>query len=130
MDSHLIIKILHASFASLAFIVLLVRGYPILIQKNWQFKRNPSHKILVGIQHLSYSILVLSGLWLLWSNQFNIQPWFYAKIILFFVILSASAKAFKSGQEILLVQRQAGVAISIVAFCALLGLVILKPQFA
>lgn len=123
------IVLIHLIFAILAFSILLLRAYPVLIEKNWQHTSNTTHKILVAIQHSSYSILVLSGLWLLWSNQFAVQPWFYAKIILFFVILSASAKAFKRKQEISLVQRQAGLVIAIIAFCALFGMMILKPQF-
>ena len=57
------------------------------------------------------------------------QPWFYAKIILFVVMLSSFSKAFKKDQSILVVQRKAGLVIGCVAFVAILGLVMIKPVF-
>ena len=129
MDQHLIIKIMHMSCASAIFLILIARALPILIQKNQPEKPITSNKILIGLQHLGYSILVLSGLWLLWMKNFDVQPWFYAKVILFFVILSSTIKAFKRNDQILWVQRKAGLIISIVTFIALFGLIIIKPQF-
>lgn len=127
MDSHFVIKMLHASFALAAFVVLLVRGYPVLSRRSDLDVPRP-HKAVNALQHISYSILVLSGLWLLWLKRFHVEPWFYAKIVLFIVILSASAKAFKKTPEILPVQRQAGIVIAALAFCALFALIIIKPQ--
>lgn len=129
MDHDQLIKLLHIVFAISAFAFLIIRALPILSQRDWQQKSTTSNKILIGAQHLSYSIIVLSGLWLLWASKVEIQTWFYAKIILFFVILSATAKAFTRKKEILLVQRQAGLVIAIIAFFALFGLIMLKPQF-
>lgn len=128
MDQHLIIKIMHMSIASLVFILLIVRAFPVLILKKWTVERTVSNKIIVGLQHLSYSVLILSGLWLLWDNQFQVEMWFYAKVILFLVILSASMKAFSRKSERLLVQRQAGLVIAIVAFIALFALIGIKPE--
>ena len=128
MDQHLIIKIMHMSIASLVFILLIVRAFPILILKKWTVERTVSNKIVVGLQHFSYSVLILSGLWLLWDNQFQVEMWFYAKVILFLVILSASMKGFSRKSERLLVQRQAGLVIAIVAFLALFALIGIKPQ--
>lgn len=122
-------QLVHIIAAYSAFIFLLLRAFPILIQGRWQEKSTMSNKILVALQHSSYSILVLSGLWLLWTIHFQVEAWFYAKIILFVVVLSASAKAFKRHADILLIQRQAGLFLAIVAYFAIFGLVLLKPQF-
>ncbi|OUY06280.1 hypothetical protein CAP51_13530 [Acinetobacter populi] len=124
-----IFKFVHIIVAYMAFTLLLLRTFPILIQSRWQEKRTTSNKIFVALQHLSYSILVLSGLWLLWKINFQVEAWFYAKIILFIVVLSASAKAFKRRPDILLIQRQAGLVIAITAYFAIFGLILLKPQF-
>ena len=129
MDQHLLIKIFHMSCASAVFLLLLARALPVFIQPKDQQNTKPSNKILIGLQHLSYSILILSGLWLLWYKNFDVQPWFYAKVILFLVILSSTFKAFKRNDQILLVQRKAGLVIAIVTFIALFGLIIVKPQF-
>ncbi len=135
MDSHLLIKIIHMSFASLAILVFAIRGVQILLVKPQQAEAEdqpaqlPAQKgrvALVALQHLSYSVLIVAGVVLLVQNQFVVQPWFYAKIILFFVVLSASAKAFSKKPRVLL-QRKAGVLIAAVAFISLLGLIVLKP---
>lgn len=129
MDQALLIKIIHMSCASAVFLILLARAFPLLMKNKNDESEHTSNKILIGLQHLGYSILVLSGLWLLWLKNFDVQPWFYAKLVLFFAILSCTAKAFKRNDQILLVQRKAGLIIAIVAFIALFGLIILKPQF-
>lgn len=129
MDQHLLIKIFHMSCATAVFLLLLARALPVFMRKSEQENFKPSNKILTGLQHLSYSILILSGVWLLWQKNFDVEPWFYAKVILFLVILSSTAKAFKRNDQILLVQRKAGLVIAIVAFIALFGLIMLKPQF-
>lgn len=138
MDSHLLIKIIHMTFASLAILVFVVRGVQILLVKPQQAEAadQPStlpvqkgRVLLVALQHLSYSVLIVAGIVLLVQNQFVVQPWFYAKIILFFVVLSASGKAF-SKQPRLLLQRKAGVVIAAIAFASLLGLIVVKPDFS
>ena len=129
MDQHLLIKIVHMSLASAVFLLLIARALPVLIKKTNEQVNPASNKMLIGLQHLSYSILVLSGAWLLWNKNFDVQPWFYAKVVLFFVILSATTKAFKRDDNILLVQRKAGLVIALVAFIALFALIIIKPQF-
>ena len=60
-------------------------------------------------------------------KNFQVQPWFYAKIILFLVLLSSLMKAFKKDNTILLAQRRAGLVISAIAFVAIIILVIVKP---
>lgn len=120
------VLILHAVSAYIGLMVLLLRSLPILLQGKWHEKSNVSYKILVGVQHLSYSILVLSGLWLLWQRHFQIETWFYAKIILFLVVLSASAKAFRRRGEVLLQQRQVGLVIAIFAYSLIFALIFLN----
>lgn len=120
------IILLHAICAYAILILLLSRAFPVLVQGKWQEKNSVSYKMLVGVQHLGYSILVLSGLWLLWQRNFQIESWFYAKIILFLVVLSASAKAFKRRDDILLVQRRAGLVIAIFAYCCIFALLFFK----
>lgn len=120
------IILLHAICAYTILILLLSRAFPVFVQGKWQEKNSVSYKMLVGVQHLGYSILVLSGLWLLWQRNFQIESWFYAKIILFLVVLSASAKAFKRRDDILLVQRRAGLVIAIFAYCCIFALLFFK----
>lgn len=138
MDSHVLIKIIHMSFASLAILVFAIRGVQILLAKPQQgftaeqpagLPVQKGRVALVALQHLSYSVLVVAGVVLLVQNQFVVQPWFYAKIILFLVVLSASTKAFSKKPHALL-QRKAGVVIAAVAFASLLGLIVLKPDFS
>ena len=129
MDQHLLIKIIHMSIASLVFILLIVRAFPILILKKWTVERNVSNKIIVGLQHFSYSVLILSGLWLLWDNQFQVEMWFYAKVILFLVLVSSLGKAYKKDDSILLSQRRAGLVIAVVSLVSILALVMIKPNF-
>lgn len=129
MEQQQLFGLVHIVFAYLAFILLITRAFPILIQRIWQEKPNKYQKIFVGFQHLSYCVVVASGIFLLWKQNFEIESWFYAKMLLFFVLLSASAKAFRRKTEILLVQRQAGLIIATIAYCAIFGLVFLKPNF-
>lgn len=117
---------LHFFAALFVFILLLIRAFPIIIQG--KFSENPpvSNKILVGLQHLGYSILLLTGIYMLWQNNFQIEVWFYAKIILFFAMLSASVKAFRRRGDIQLIQRRAGLVIALIAYCCIFALVYFK----
>ncbi|MCG2916426.1 hypothetical protein, partial [Escherichia coli] len=58
-----------------------------------------------------------------------VQPWFYAKMVLFLVLLSSLMKAFKKDNQILLVHRRAGLFLGAIAFVAIMSLVIIKPVF-
>ncbi len=57
------------------------------------------------------------------------QPWFYAKVILFLVLVSSLGKAYKKDDSILLVQRRAGLFIAVVSLVSILALVMIKPNF-
>lgn len=128
MDSHLILKIIHMTFGSLALIAFLIRAVMLF----WVPQNQPgkvTRIVLVAMQHLSFTVLIITGIVLLYQNQFVVQPWFYGKIILFVVILSATIKAFGK-RDMSLSQRKAGVFVAGIAFAGLLTLVIWKPDFS
>ena len=83
----------------------------------------------MAVQHLSYTLIVLSGMILLFMNNFQVQPWFYAKIVLFLVLISSLIKTWRKDNTILLAQRRAGLFVSAVALIAIISLVIIKPVF-
>ena len=62
-------------------------------------------------------------------KDFQVETWFYAKVVLFLVMVSSLIKAYKKDESILLVQRKAGWGIALVAFVAIYGLVLVKPVF-
>lgn len=129
MDTHLFLKIIHMSSATLALIVFVLRGLTLFIGTQGNQPNPIGRKILVALQHLSFSLIILTGIILLVMNQFMVQPWFYAKIILFIVLFSSLMKAFRKDDSILLVQRRAGLAIGLFAFIAIILLVTIKPIF-
>ena len=63
-------------------------------------------------------------------KNFDVAPWFYAKVILFFVLWSSLIKTYKKDSSVLLQQRRAGLLIGTVALAGIVGLVIIKPVFA
>lgn len=128
MDSHLILKIIHMTFGSLALITFLIRA-ALLFRAPQNQPAKAGRIVLVALQHLSFTVLILTGMVLLYQNQFMVQPWFYGKIILFVVILSATIKAF-SKRDMSLAQRKAGAFVAAIAFAGLLTLVVLKPDFS
>lgn len=129
MDTHLFLKIIHMSSATLALIVFVLRGLTLFIGTQGNQPNPIGRKILVALQHLSFSLIILTGIILLVMNQFMVQPWFYTKIILFIVLFSSLMKAFRKDDSILLVQRRAGLAIGLFAFIAIILLVTIKPNF-
>lgn len=129
MDSHLLLKIVHMGAVSLALLAFICRALTLFVGVREQQPNPVARKLLVGSQHLAFALIALTGVILLIMNNFQVQPWFYAKIILFFVLLSALSKAFKRDDSILLVQRRAGLLLAGVAFAAIIALVIIKPVF-
>jgi len=98
MDTHLFLKIIHMSSATLALIVFVLRGLTLFIGTQGNQPNPIGRKILVALQHLSFSLIILTGIILLVMNQFMVQPWFYAKIHegfsqgRFYVISTASSR--------------------------------------
>lgn len=130
MDTHLLTKIIHMSSATLLIVAIIVGALSLFVKTEGDQPNVKLRKFFVGLQHLSFLIIILTGVSLLVMNQFQVKPWFYAKVVLFLVVISSLIKAFKKDQTILLVQRRAGLLIGIVALTALFGLVIIKPVFA
>lgn len=128
MDSHLILTIIHLTFGSLALIAFLIQA-AMLFQAPENQPAKASRTLLVAMQHVSFTMLILTGAVLLYQNQFVVQPWFYGKIILFVVIISATIKAFGK-REITLAQRKAGALVATIAFAGLITLVLWKPDFS
>jgi uncharacterized membrane protein SirB2 len=129
MDTQLIIKIIHMSAASLAMIAIFARALTLFIGTEGNMP-NPKARILwVALQHLALTLLALTGIVALYLKDFAVQPWFYAKVTLFLVMVSALIKAYKKDPEVLLVQRRAGIVIAIVSLIAIIALVVLKPNF-
>ena len=92
MDLHLLIKIIHMTSVSVAIIVFLARALTLFtgLQND---QPNPKGRVAyVAVQHLSYTLIVLTGVILLFMNNFQVQPWFYAKIVLFLVLISSLIK--------------------------------------
>ncbi|MCG4607469.1 SirB2 family protein, partial [Bifidobacterium longum] len=55
---------------------------------------NPvARKLLVALQHLSMTLIILTGVTSLVIKNFEVQPWFYAKVVLFLVLFSSLIKA-------------------------------------
>ena len=129
MDTHLLIKIIHMSSMTLFLCVFILRALTLFVGTQQQQPNPKGRVIFVAVQHLSLTLIVLTGVTLLVMNQFHVQPWFYAKIILFVVLVSSQIKAYKKDSHVLLAQRRAGVVIGAVAFVALLVLVMIKPTF-
>lgn len=130
METQLLVKIIHMSLASLLIVVMLARTASLFVGTQGQQPSPKGRKVWVGLQHFSLTFMALTGLISLYLKDFLVQPWFYAKVVLFFVIVSSMIKAFKQDDSVLLVQRRAGMGIAILALIGLLGLVIIKPVFS
>ncbi|MDM1757701.1 MULTISPECIES: SirB2 family protein [unclassified Acinetobacter] len=129
MDTHLIVKIIHMSSAALAMLVFVLRAFTLFVGTQNQ-QPNPKGRVaFVAVQHFSYTLLVITGVALLVMNHFQVQTWFYAKILLFFVLLSSQIKAYKKDEAILLAQRRAGLVLGAIAFVSILALILIKPVF-
>ncbi|ENU32017.1 hypothetical protein F991_00130 [Acinetobacter sp. CIP-A165] len=129
MDAHLITKIIHMSAVSLLILVFVARAATLFVGTQQQQPNPKVRKGFVGLQHLSLTLIIITGAILLVMNNFEVQPWFYAKVILFFVLWSSMLKTYREDSSILLVQRRVGVLIGAVALVGILGLVMMKPVF-
>ncbi|QIO10165.1 SirB2 family protein [Acinetobacter lanii] len=130
MDAHLAVKIVHMSSATLLIIAIVI-GLLTLYVGTQDNQPNPKlRKVFMALQHLSLLLIILTGVSLLVMNEFQVKPWFYAKMVLFLVVISSLIKAFKKDASIALAQRRAGMFIGVVALIALFSLVIIKPVFS
>lgn len=129
MDTQLIIKIVHMSLASLLILVVFARAATLFVGVQGEQPNPVARKLLVGLQHFSVTFVAISGLVALYLKDFAVEPWFYAKVVLFFVMLSSLSKGFKQDPQLLLTQRRAGMMLAVVALLSLIGLVMIKPVF-
>lgn len=130
METQLLVKIIHMSLASLLILVVLARAATLFVGVKDQQPNPKGRKLLVGLQHFSLTFIALTGLVSLYLKNFEVQPWFYAKVVLFLVVVSSMIKAFKADPNLLLAQRRAGMGVAIMALAGLIGLVIIKPVFS
>ena len=128
METQLLVKILHMSLASLLIVVVLARALTLFLGVKGDQPNPVARKFFVGVQHFTMSFVALTGVVALYFKDFDVQPWFYAKVVLFVVLLSSLGKAYKQDDR-LLVQRRAGIILGVVALVSLVGLVIIKPVF-
>lgn len=129
MDTQLLVKIIHMSAAGLAIVAILARAITLFVDTQGNQPNPKARVFLVTLQHLVISVIALTGIIALFLKNFDVQPWFYAKIILFLVLISSLGKAYKKDDSILLVQRRAGLFIAVVSLIAIMVLVMIKPNF-
>ena len=129
MDTQLLVKIIHMSFAGLAILAILARAFTLFVGTQGNQPNPVARKFLVALQHLVISVIALTGIIALFLKNFDVQPWFYAKVILFLVLISSLSKAYKKDDSILLTQRRAGLFIAVVSLIAIMALVMIKPNF-
>lgn len=129
METQLIIKIIHMSSVALALLVFVLRAATLFVGTVNQQPNPKGRVVFVALQHLSYTVLVLTGVVLLVMKDFQVQPWFYAKITLFLVLLSTQIKAYKRDENITLQQRHVGIGLGATVFVMILILVMIKPTF-
>ncbi|WP_044470692.1 SirB2 family protein [Mannheimia massilioguelmaensis] len=79
----------HITFAFLSLTLLVIRG---LMQ--WQGKDWRTIKLLKILPHLADTILVLSGIGLVFAFGYSLQLWIIAKVILLIVYAIFAAKYF------------------------------------
>ncbi|MCY1163541.1 Invasion protein expression up-regulator [compost metagenome] len=129
MDMQLTVKIVHMISVTLLIGVVIARAFTLFVGVQGNQPNPVARKLFVALQHLSMTLIVLTGLTSLVIKNFEVQSWFYAKVVLFLVLFSSLMKAYKKDDRILLVQRRAGLAIAMVALIAIIGLVMVKPNF-
>ena len=129
MDMQLTVKIVHMISVTLLIGVVTARAFTLFVGIQGNQPNPVARKLFVALQHLSMTLIVLTGLTSLVIKNFEVQSWFYAKVVLFLVLFSSLMKAYKKDDRILLVQRRAGLAIAMVALMAIIGLVMVKPNF-
>lgn len=129
MDMQLTVKIVHMISVTLLIGVVTARAFTLFVGVQGNQPNPVARKLFVALQHLSMTLIVLTGLTSLVIKNFEVQSWFYAKVVLFLVLFSSLMKAYKKDDRILLVQRRAGLAIAMVALMAIIGLVMVKPNF-
>ena len=91
MDIYLVY--LHIICAFLSLGLLIVRGGMQLTQKNWR-----AVKLLKILPHLTDTLLILSGIVMLFQFNFGLESWIMAKVVLLCGYIIFSAKFFSKKQ--------------------------------
>lgn len=111
----------------LLFFVVAIRAKTLFISVHDGQPDQRLRSLFVACQHTCLTLVGFSGLYLLYNKDFQVQPWFYAKVMLFAVLLSSLIKAFKKpNTHILMVQRKAGLVIALFCYIAILALVFMN----
>lgn len=129
MELQLLNKIIHMSAASLIMLAVLGRAFTLFVGTQGNMPNPVARPFFVAIQHLAVTFTILTGVLGLYLKNFAVEPWFYAKVILFLVLLSSLMKAYRKDDSIALQQRRAGLFLAVVALISIIGLVIIKPNF-
>lgn len=129
MDLQLLNKIIHMSGAGLVMLAILARAFTLFVGTQGNLPNPVARPFFVALQHLAMTVLVLTGIFALYLKDFNVEPWFYAKVVLFFVMLSSLTKAYRKEDRIGLAQRRAGLFLAVVALVSIVTLVVIKPHF-
>ena len=116
-------NIVHLIAVGLLSLTLVLQSYAVFKYEN--FEKFTFRRLLLIGQHSTFSIFILSGLYLLYSKSFQVQHWFYIKVLLCVVLVSSLIKAFKV--DILPVQRRAGIILAWIALIIILTLSWTKP---
>ncbi|WP_227430207.1 SirB2 family protein [Psychrobacter sp. I-STPA6b] len=115
-------KHLHMLMALLTIALFIYQSYRVLTN---QAATNRKQFIAT---HIIYTILVISGGWMLWQLVSVNAPvqWAVAKIILLIAAISASIKAFRNSATPS--QQKVGILISSVAYIGIVILAFTKPD--
>jgi uncharacterized membrane protein SirB2 len=129
MEIQLLVKIMHMSVAALLMLAIVLRATTLFVGT---VDGQPSAKgrvAFVALQHLSLTLVALTGIVALFLKDFQVEPWFYAKVVLFLVLVSSLIKTYRKDTSVDLAQRRAGLVLAVVALVSIIGLVIIKPNF-
>ena len=85
---------LHIICAFLSLGLLIVRGGMQLTRRNWR-----AVKLLKILPHLTDTLLILSGIVMLFKFNFGLESWIMAKIVLLCGYIIFSAKFFSKKQS-------------------------------
>ena len=130
MENLTLIHNLHLVAALLLIVIVCVRAYTLFVGTEGNLPNPVARRIFVAIQHSALTLIVITGAGLLMMRQHELQLWFYAKIILFCVLLSSLIKAYKKTDTVLLIQRKAGWILALVAYIAVYVLTVVQPSFS
>ncbi len=89
-------------------LAIFIRAFTLFKGTQGNLPNPAGRKFFVALQHGSMTLIAVTGIILLFMKNFDVQPWFYAKVVLFLALLSSLSKAYKKDDSVLLVQRRAG----------------------